>query len=194
MQKIILSLVQQLIQDNMIEEDEKELYRYGFTVAFLFLINISIASILSILFGNILVLSFFLFTLIPFRKLIGGFHNATPFRCFISNQILMLLIQKLYPFAILLSLTEWILITLFCGSIFLFFSGRRIYLLKKYDSDYEPVYFYYVIIHFFTVIFILLLSFRFSKPAISCIINYTLLIQGVLAIDTRNIKNESCDN
>ena len=99
MQKIILYLTNHLIQDNIIEEEERELYRYGFTVAFLFLVNVLTATILSITFGNIGVLSFFLFCMIPFRKLIGGFHIQllwnvsfqTRFLCYLfKNSILPL--------------------------------------------------------------------------------------------------------
>lgn len=191
MQKIILYLTNHLIQDNIIEEEERELYRYGFTVAFLFLVNVLTATILSITFGNIGVLSFFLFCMIPFRKLIGGFHNSTPLKCFFSNQILMLFIQKFYLTAAHYSKRVLLAATFFSVIFFLIFSIRRIILSLKYSDDYRLQYLYYVIFHFGLIFLVLLFSFIFSKPGLTCIIDYTFILQGILSMDIRNLKNES---
>ncbi len=74
---------------NVIDEEERELYEYGFYILFsttyFVLVSLLIGSILEELLASIV----FLFTFLPIRQYAGGYHSKTETRCFFLSTTLI---------------------------------------------------------------------------------------------------------
>lgn len=186
MRRIVSIITYYLVKEQYIPKKDYLIYRYGLTVFFLSFINLITAFILALLFGKISVLGLFLFCIVPFRTLIGGFHNVTPVKCFVSTQILALFSQVVGAYGSLISFRALYIISFACVLLFILLSYRHISFCLQNRPDYSPSYATYSILHFFIVMALLILTFYFAKPNFICIINYALLLQALLSIDTRS--------
>lgn len=181
MDALIDRLVYKIILQDGADEEEFEIYKFGLKVFLIIAINLLAAMILSLLFGNLLILFFFLFCALPFRRYIGGRHNATVFRCFISNQIIMIAPQLIYNYAFSINGTLLIFLTVYAVTLFLFLSYRRIEQNKLDTENFNLKYVSYFVFHFI-LIFIILCILYFIHPALIIVIDFALFIQSILSI------------
>lgn len=90
--KVVDKLVVKLIKDGAIEEEDREIYEYGFHQGIIMLINIACTILIGIvmkLFWEVLV---FMAAYIPLRTNAGGFHAKTQLRCFFYSNFLVVII------------------------------------------------------------------------------------------------------
>lgn len=87
--------VEILIKNGIIEESEKEVYRFGISGLYRFLMNIISSIIIGILFGMLWQTILFSATYIPLRRFAGGYHAKTPGRCYFLSCLLVVCVLVL---------------------------------------------------------------------------------------------------
>lgn len=90
--KAVEGLVGKLIQDGAIEEEDREIYEYGFYQGIVMLINIICTVTIGIVMKMVWEVLMFMFAYIPLRTFAGGFHAKTQARCFVYSNLLVVLI------------------------------------------------------------------------------------------------------
>lgn len=73
--------VDRLVQENIIKEQDKPVYRYGIHQLTTMTLNISIAIVIGLLLDMGLEMLLFLCAYIPLRRYAGGYHAKTELRC-----------------------------------------------------------------------------------------------------------------
>lgn len=73
------------IKSSVIQEEDKDLYKYGVEQICNIILNILTTVVIGTLFGMILEILIFMFAYIPLRIYAGGFHAKTPFRCYLCS-------------------------------------------------------------------------------------------------------------
>ncbi|MCI9596526.1 MAG: accessory gene regulator B family protein [Firmicutes bacterium] len=91
--------VEILIKNGIIEESEKEVYRFGISGLYRFLMNIISSIIIGILFGMLWQTILFSATYIPLRRFAGGYHAKTPGRCYFLSCLLVVCVLGLLKHA-----------------------------------------------------------------------------------------------
>ncbi|KOR26000.1 accessory gene regulator ArgB-like protein [Clostridium sp. FAM 1755] len=85
-------IVDKLIDGNIIEREDKDLYTYGFHQGFLIIFNILTAIAIGLLFKMVWESLVFLMTYIPLRSYAGGYHARTPLRCYMFSLIIIIMV------------------------------------------------------------------------------------------------------
>ena len=91
-------IVNRLICQNIIANDDREIYQYGLERIFTILLNLVSILILSLIFGEIFKSIVFTVSFFVLREYSGGFHARTPVKCYLltlASVALFLLIVKL---------------------------------------------------------------------------------------------------
>lgn len=89
-----------LIKNDLMEEKERELYRFGFKHVFLCCINLGTAIIIGAICGMFWQSIVFSMSYIPLRRYAGGYHAKTPQLCYILSTLLIfsaLMVVKYFP-------------------------------------------------------------------------------------------------
>ena len=76
------NLTKSLIDNDVINRSDFELYRFGFEVGFAIMANILTTLVIGILFRMPLESLMFLAAFIPLRSYVGGFHTSNHLRCY----------------------------------------------------------------------------------------------------------------
>lgn len=106
-----------LVHENLIDETDRDIYRYGLFVLLFNGLCIATIILLGCLTDQfIFTLSFLLFY-IPFRIFIGGYHCNTPTICYITFNLLFSLILFMNKFLVIIK--ENYIISVFFGIILL---------------------------------------------------------------------------
>ncbi|EJP6474070.1 accessory gene regulator B family protein [Clostridium botulinum] len=85
-------IVDKLIDGNIIESEDKDLYTYGFHQGFLIIFNILTAIAIGLLFKMVWESLVFLMAYIPLRSYAGGYHARTPLRCYMFSLIIIIMV------------------------------------------------------------------------------------------------------
>lgn len=87
-------MVNFLASNDIISEEDKEFYQFAFKQGFRMILNV----ITTFLIGSVLGMSWqsllFLFAFIPIRSYAGGFHAATPLRCYLYSMCIITAVLK----------------------------------------------------------------------------------------------------
>lgn len=99
--KLAERITQQLENDNVINSEKRELYKYGFQQGFIlalnFLTSITIGIIFGMFFESILLLAAYM----PLRSYAGGHHSDSSEKCYIVSSLIMVIWICLLKFEIL---------------------------------------------------------------------------------------------
>ncbi len=68
--------------NDLIQKKDKKIYSYCFEILFSTVINLVFVLIVSVIFNKVPEMFFYLAGFIPLRRVAGGFHAKTHFRCF----------------------------------------------------------------------------------------------------------------
>lgn len=90
--KAVERLVVKLIADGAIEEEDREIYEYGFHHGIMLIINIICTIAIGIAMKMFWEVLLFLAAFVPLRTNAGGFHAKTQFRCFIYSNLIVVII------------------------------------------------------------------------------------------------------
>lgn len=88
-EKVTLSL----IESNIIDEEDKDLYQYGVLQGLRIILNVISALIIGLLFGKVLEIILFMTAYIPLRSYAGGFHAKTPSGCYLFSVVMLCLVS-----------------------------------------------------------------------------------------------------
>lgn len=89
--KIVEALISKQSQNEIITEEDEQIYRYGYILLCEVVLNLAITLVIGIIFSKIKEILFFLCVYIPLRSFCGGWHANKIWKCtIISNAILLL--------------------------------------------------------------------------------------------------------
>lgn len=90
-QKLVDTVINKQIEERMLKMEETKIYRYGYILLCEVVLNLIIALIIGLVFGELKTISFFLFMYIPLRSFCGGWHADKIWKCTIISNIILLL-------------------------------------------------------------------------------------------------------
>ena len=94
MEQLTDKFILALINRNIIKEEDKEIYSYGFNQILFMILNFITILIIGILFNMLFETIIFIITYIPIRIYAGGYHARTQTKCYIFS--VFMLISALY--------------------------------------------------------------------------------------------------
>ena len=98
MEKFSLKLIEFFVSNDLIKNEDKEIYEYAANIILSSLIHIATVMILGLCFNLFIESLVFYFSFIAIRKFAGGYHAKTPVRCYafsVISSIIMLCLIKL---------------------------------------------------------------------------------------------------
>ncbi|MBQ6946053.1 MAG: accessory gene regulator B family protein [Ruminococcus sp.] len=93
------TITQKLEENNTIQSENREIYRYGFQQGFTILLNIVTIVIIGLLLKSLLQAFLFMMFYFPLRSYAGGFHAKTAVRCYVYSMVIIVLILLVIRFA-----------------------------------------------------------------------------------------------
>lgn len=76
------------IKNKKIEESDRELYRFGYQLIVLNMINFSVLLLIGLFFHCLVYMALFAAVYIPLRSYAGGYHASTPIGCAVFSAVL----------------------------------------------------------------------------------------------------------
>lgn len=107
-EKISDKLIQMLKREDVISENDTDVYAYGLFQFLMMCLNVGTTILVGVLLKAFIPCALLNFSYIPLRISAGGFHAKTPFRCYLYSTaiiISLLLILKYIPISFVTSLT-----------------------------------------------------------------------------------------
>ena len=99
MEKFSSKLIEFFVSNDLIKNEDKEIYEYAFNIILSSLIHIATVMIIGLCFNLFIESLVFYFSFIAIRKFAGGYHAKTPVRCYLfsfaSNIIILCLVKWL---------------------------------------------------------------------------------------------------
>lgn len=96
--KVAETITQKLEENNTIQGENREIYRYGFQQGFTILLNIVTIIIIGLILKSLLQAILFMMFYFPLRSYAGGFHAKTDVRCYIYSMVIIVLILLVIRF------------------------------------------------------------------------------------------------
>ena len=138
--KIVEALVNKQSQNEIITDEDEQIYRYGYILLCEVVLNLAIALVIGFLFSKTKEIMFFLCVYIPLRSFCGGWHADKIWKCtIISNAILLLQVYCIENIINFIS-SEGMLIICFLNMICVFFIAPIETEKKKISHDERLVY------------------------------------------------------
>ena len=91
-EKLIDRLIEKQRSEDMISQEDINVYRYGYTLVFEVIINILIAIVIGIVFQDLPVIALFLLFYIPLRSFCGGWHAGKLWQCTVLSNLLLVIL------------------------------------------------------------------------------------------------------
>ena len=178
-------LVQQMIDKNIIDSQNKELYDYGIKSIFNLFINILTSIIIGIYMHKLIIVLLFLLSFITLRTFTGGYHSNSKLTCYIlSNSLILILCIAMNK----ITINDYI-IPGFCILLFAIFSIHKLAPMGSINKplDEVEIIFFKKIVHIilFLQIIILSISYYFKFYNYTTIILFSLFIISILLILSR---------
>ena len=131
-QKIVDALVNKQSQNEIITDEDEQIYRYGYILLCEVFLNLVIALAIGIAFSKTKEVIFFLGMYIPLRSFCGGWHADKIWKCtVISNVILMLQVYSIENIKMYLSMSGMLLI--------FFFNMVCVYFISPVDTEMKRI-------------------------------------------------------
>lgn len=188
-QKIVDRIVDRQVKNQFIEQEDINIYKYGYFLLFEVLINLIISFMIGVVFHDIKTVVLFLVLYIPLRTYSGGWHADRLWKCtFISNLILVIA-EVISNYCI-----EYIPV-MYCIPMMILF-GIYILVVSPVDTESKPLenderesYSEKVkIISFFHSIVLILFIFIQNRKGI-IIIEYVYMVQTIMLVLERINKD-----
>lgn len=90
MEKIGSKIIEFFASNELIKNEDKEIYKYAFNIILSSLIHIATVMILGLCFNLLIESLVFYFAYIVIRKFAGGYHAKTPSKCYVFSLIAMI--------------------------------------------------------------------------------------------------------
>lgn len=182
-----------LISNRIIDNDDFELYKYGFYILFSFFYFVLISIIFGLIFSNVFNMILFTIFFIPLRLYAGGYHAKTESKCLILSSLFCVFSATLIKIMCQkeLFIVAWvaILLGIICIS---FFSAKGVN-NKEILKD-ERDFYRRIVWMILSVIFILAVIFSILKiNNMVYIISTTISLESFLLLinrkDDSNVEN-----
>lgn len=98
LERKLAELIQQMIEERLIESNEKEKYMYVYTCIVEKILTVGSILILSIIRNNLIPAIFFLIFFFTLRKRTGGYHADTFIQCYFGTIIIYFMVSELSYF------------------------------------------------------------------------------------------------
>lgn len=134
MEKFSSKFVEFFVSNNLIKNEDKEIYEYAFNIILSSLIHIATVMIIGLCFNLFIESLAFYFSFIAIRKFAGGYHAKTPARCYLCSLLISIIILsaiKLFCCTNIYILTLLIVIEILCVIL--------ISRIAPLDSDNNPL-------------------------------------------------------
>lgn len=82
-----------LVQSDIVKEEDAEIYIYGINQILVFVLNVSSALIIGLIFGVFPEIAVFMAAYIPLRSFAGGYHAKTPLSCYVFSVIMLIVVS-----------------------------------------------------------------------------------------------------
>lgn len=178
MQKICEKLTGKLCRDNIIKEENAEIYEYGIYQLFVICINILTAAAIGLAFGQLWQCALFMAVFIPMRSFAGGYHAKTQNRCYVISAFIIAAAMAVIKF---LDYSYFVYALGICAVGIL-----QIWLApcenenKPLSQNEKRVYRVKALIHTFAFMFIMALFLCFGVTWVSDTILTALLVQSIM--------------
>lgn len=134
MEKFSSKLIEFFVSNDLIKNEDKEIYKYAVNIILSSLIHIATVMIIGLCFNLFIESLVFYFSFIAIRKFAGGYHAKTPVRCYLfsfaSNIIILCLVKWLSSINTLF-IFIFIIFELFCVVLIL--------LISPLDTENNPL-------------------------------------------------------
>ena len=117
MEKFSSKFVEFFVSNNLIKNEDKEIYEYAFNIILSSLIHIATVMIIGLCFNLFIESLAFYFSFIAIRKFAGGYHAKTATRCYLFSSlinIIVLFLIKLFCYVSIYFLMILIVIEILC--------------------------------------------------------------------------------
>lgn len=188
-QKIVDRIVDRQVENQTIEQEDINIYKYGYFLLFEVLINIIISLVVGGVFNDIKTVVLFLILYIPLRTYSGGWHADRLWKCtFISNLILVIA-EVISNYCI-----KYIPV-MYCIPLMILF-GIYILVVSPVDTESKPLENYEresyskkvkIILFIHIIVLILFIFFQNRKGII--IIEYVYMVQVIMLVIEKINKN-----
>lgn len=82
-----------LVHSGVIKEEDAEIYIYGINQILTYVLNVSSALIIGLIFDVFTEVAVFMAAYIPLRSFAGGYHAKTPLRCYVFSVIMLIVVS-----------------------------------------------------------------------------------------------------
>lgn len=117
MEKIGSKIIEFFASNDLIKNEDKEIYKYAFNIILSSLIHITTVMIIGLCFNLFIESLAFYFSFIAIRKFAGGYHAKTATRCYLFSSlinIIVLFLIKLFCYVSIYFLMILIVIEILC--------------------------------------------------------------------------------
>ena len=94
-----------LVHSGVIKEEDAEIYIYGINQILTYVLNVSSALIIGLIFDVFTEVAVFMAAYIPLRSFAGGYHAKTPLRCYVFSVIMLIVVSIGLKY---LHLADWV--------------------------------------------------------------------------------------
>jgi len=172
--------IDQLVENNIIKEEDKELYSYGLHQGLVIIANVVTTVIIGFIFGMVWQSIVFMATYLPLRSYAGGYHAKTQVQCYVLSIVLtssILLAIKFIPWTDFICLSA----AIFAGIIIFAFAPMEDH-NKPLDQREIVVYKRWTRVIFTGELFVMLLVIELGLNQILYCISVSLLAMASMLL------------
>lgn len=190
MKQISAKIADLLIENNIIEKNDKNVFIYGIDYMLSSILHIVTTLAIGALFGMFLESVVFLISYMPIRQYAGGFHASTPTRCYFSSIIITTVVLYIIGLPIWSDIV--ILFFLAVASLIIFLLAPVEDKNKPLDDKEKIVYKHRTDTVLVALIAVALISFFILKPFCISVVVSEMTLSFMLILGT--IKNYMIKN
>lgn len=188
-QKMVDRIVDRQVKNKSIEQEDINIYKYGYFLLIEVLINLIISLMIGVVFRDIKTVVLFLVLYIPLRTYSGGWHADKLWKCTVISNLILVIAEIISNYCI-----EYIYI-MYCVPLMIL-SGIYILVVSPVDTESKPLeneerklYGKKVKIIYFLHLIILILFIFFQERKGILILEYVYMVQAIMLImEKMNIK------
>lgn len=189
--KLVDIIVKQQVENEIISKKEVDIYKYGYYLLLEIIMNIIIAIFIGLFFRDIKTVLIFLLIYIPLRTYSGGWHADRLWKCTLISNFILIIAEIIVNYYLqYVSLSNSLLIVICCVVLILLMSpidteAKRLNDIEK--KIYKRKTYFIVAIQ----MCILAVCVMFYGDKYSIIIGYAYLVQSLMLVAEKMIKNNN---
>ena len=170
-----------LINKNIIKEEDKEIYSYGFNQILFIMLNFITILIIGISFNMLFETIIFMITYIPIRIYAGGYHARTQTKCYIFSVFMLILALYIIKLKLMSNILIIILLSIISSIIIISLAPVED-INKPLDEKETEIYKKRTIKNLIIILVFLIISLILNKRIITSCICVSLLFNSVMLL------------